>query len=138
MSIYQYKSCHTSVGGSSHLDGLDAPSAAGVAGDAGDQRDAVVRGGRQIAPIIVADFFHSLHFIGAGAQRRGVGDPVAPLQVFDFADGVCGAPVVVEWGNAALPHFCGRFASPPLRTVLTPLDVYGSPSLLRLYKTIFL
>ena len=40
----------------------------------------------------------------------------------------------VEWGGTALPHFCGRFAPTPLRTVLTPFDVHGSPSLLRLTK----
>ena len=44
------------------------------------------------------------------------------------------AAVVVEWEGTALPRFCGRFAPTPLRTVLTPFDVHGSPLLFRFTK----
>jgi len=35
----------------------------------------------------------------------------------------------VEWESNALPYFYGRFPQSPPKTVLTPLDVHGSPLL---------
>ena len=115
----------------------DTPPIGGLVLHAGIEGDLIVCGGGQAGGVVDGHLGHAGDGIVPSAQRGGEGDYIAVFQRVDFTEVIAHTPVVVEWGGTALPHSCGRFAPPPLRTVLTPLDVHGSPSLLRLTKLSF-
>lgn len=115
----------------------DTPPIGGLVLHAGIEGDLIVCGGGQAGGIGHGHLCDAGHRVGHGAQDGGEGDGIAGSQCVDLTKIVAHTAIVVEWGGTALPHSCGRFAPPPLRTVLTPLDVHGSPSLLRLTKLSF-
>ena len=112
----------------------DTPAVGSLVFDTGLKGEPVVAGGCGAAGVGLQYLFHADHLVGAGAQLGCPGDGIAYLQRVELAKVISDTAIVVEWGSTALPHFCGRFAPPPLRTVRTPLDVHGSPSLLHLTK----
>ena len=74
-----------------------------MVGQAGGKGDAVVGGGLEVAPIGVGDDLYRLNRIGPGAIDGGIGDGIAPLQVFDGADGVLGSAIVPTRPDIAIP-----------------------------------
>lgn len=105
----------------------DTPPIGGLVLHARIKGDLVVDGGGQAGGVVDGHLGHAGDGIVPSAQRGGEGDYIAVFQRVDFTEVIAHTPVVVEWGGTALPHSCGRFAPPPLRTVLTPLDVHGFP-----------
>lgn len=114
--------------------GTDHPAISGLISDAGIQGQPVITAGRRAAGIRFRHFGNAGDGVSSRSQLCCVCDGIACAEGVYLPKVIIHAPVMVEWGSAALSHFCDRFAPPPLRTVRTPLDVHGSPSLLHLTK----
>ena len=112
----------------------DAPAVLPLVPDTGVEGQAVIAGGGGAGGVRLQHLFYRHYLIRPCSQLGGPGNGVPWVQSVQVPKVIPDPPVVVEWGSAALPHFCDRFAPPPLRTVRTPLDVHGSPSLLHLTK----
>ena len=67
------------------FDGSHTPPEVPLVPDAGVQRQAVVGGVLQTAPVRFRNLGHGGHLIGPGALLGGQGDLVAGLQGMDFA-----------------------------------------------------
>ena len=73
---------------------LDANSFFGMIGKACGQRDAVVAGGLQPAPVVAGNDLYRNNGIGAGAVDGGIGDEIAFFHILDCTDYILGTPVM--------------------------------------------